>query len=145
MPKPTIKSAQPQEFPEVIAFLEAYERLQEFKVANAAFYRQLEQLSSQYNDALENAEKAVRSKQVCCGPFDLYQFAVKYDSQRLYEELGREDFLKVGGKIETTTTYSVDKAALEMNISRNLVPQEVVEVVVKSTPNYHKPDKVVLP
>jgi hypothetical protein len=145
MAKPSITTVATNAVPEVEEFLKAFEALEQFKLANAIFMEALGQLSAQYNAALENAEKAVRSQGVSCGPFELYNYTTRYDTQRLYEELGREDFLKVGGKLETKTEYVVDKATLEMNIARNVIPAEVVEVVVKNSPTYHKPDKVVLP
>jgi hypothetical protein len=124
--------------------LVTFEAMKAFKEAHKAIFETFGALAEKYNTAVENAEKVVRAKAVSCGPFDLYQFTVKYDAQKLHDEIGREDFLKVGGKIETSTIYTVDKATIEMSIARQAIPPEVAEAIVKNSPSYHKPEKVVL-
>lgn len=130
--------------PEVALFVEMQERVSRLKEAYPEVFEQLAQLKDDYNTALEAAEKAVRSKQVSCGPFALMSITTKYDADKLYEEVGRDDFLKFGGIEKTITVLSVDKSRLEAFIAANAIPAKVVEDVRETSPRYKKPEKIVL-
>lgn len=133
------------EIPEVIEFVDAQEELQLFQQEHAAIFTKLAQLADRYNTSLEQADKVCRARGVSCGPFDLYQFSTKYDAEALYNAVGRDKFLELGGKIEQVTQYAVDKGKLEASIAQRKVEGDIVDRVRKETPNYHKPEKVTLP
>jgi len=145
MKKKTATKVDPGTVPEVVEFLDAQGAIEDFKNENAAVFEQLAELTDRYNSALEQADKACRSKEVTCGPFVLKHFATKYDAEALYNAVGRDAFLNLGGKIGTATTYDVDKGRLEACIAQNKVPDEVVSHVRKEVPNFSKPDKLVIP
>jgi hypothetical protein len=107
------KKVDPSEVSEVIEFLDAQDALQAFKEENAAVLEQLAALSERYNTALEQAEKVCRSREVGCGPIDLYQFSVKYNASALFNAVGRDQFLVLGGETKTVTEYSLDKGRFE--------------------------------
>ena len=130
--------------PEVAAFVEAQERLQRLQDAYPEIFVQFKQLAEDYNQALEAADKAVRAQKVSCGPFSLMSVTTKYDAEKLYEEVGREAFLKFGGIEKSVTKYEVDKGRLEAAIAANAVPAKVVEDVRDISPRYKKPEKIVL-
>jgi hypothetical protein len=144
MAKPTIKVLPVEDVPEVATFEEAKQRLVDFKEKHAKVFHDFEMIVAKYNASLEQAEKVVRAKEVSCGPFELYQHQTKYDPVKLYEELGREDFLAMGGEIGKTTTYSIDKTNFETRVARGDIPQEVAEAVTAHSPRYHIPDKIIL-
>lgn len=128
--------------PEVEHFLDVRNKVERLKEAYPEVFEQLATLATDYNQALEAADKVVRGKQVSCGPFDLYQWSTTYDAEKLYEELGKDEFLKVGGQIKTVTTYDIDKAKLEARITSGAIPGEVVTIVKKTSPRYKKPEKI---
>lgn len=130
------------EIREVQDFLEVQAKVQRLKESFPEVFDTLNQLSQEYNAALEAADKKVRALGVSCGPFDCYQTATSYDADKLYEELGKDEFLRVGGVIKTVTKYDVDKAKLEAHITSNSVPTEVVDVVKTVSPRYKKPSKI---
>lgn len=136
------KSEETIDIPEVAEFIEAKEKLQRLKDAYEDVFEAFGELVEAYNTTLEAAEKAVRSKQVSCGPFDLYQWQTKYHPDKLYEEVGHETFLAVGGKVELIPTYSVDKTRLDAAIAADKLPQAVVDIVRVKSPRYKKPSKV---
>lgn len=137
------KKALPEtQIPEVMEFLEAKQKLDRLREAFPEVFEQLYALREEYNAKLEAAEKIVRAQKVSCGPFDLYQWQTKYNAERLYEELGRDEFLRIGGKIQTVTQYDVDKNKLEAHITAGAVPEEVVSVVKDTSPRYKKPEKI---
>lgn len=133
-----------EEIPEVSRFLETKEKISRMKEAFPEVFEQFEQLVETYNAELEAAEKAVRARKVSCGPFNLYQWQTKYNAEKLYDELGRDDFLRMGGSIKTIPVYEVDKNKLESYISSNKIKAEVVEVVKETSPRYKKPEKISL-
>lgn len=145
MQKKKARKAEPTEVPEVVEFIDAEGALSDFKEEHAAVFDQLAQLVERRNTALEAAEKVCRSSEVSCGPFDLYQFSTKYDAEALYNAIGRDKFLEMGGKLDTKTVYELDKGRFEACVSQNKVAAEVVAQVRKETPNFHKPEKLVVP
>jgi hypothetical protein len=145
MKKKTARKAEAAEVPEVIEFIDAQSALSEFKNEHAAVFEQLEQLTDRYNTALESAEKACRSLEVSCGPFDLYQFRTTYNPERLFNAVGRDKFLELGGKLDTKTVYDIDKGRFDVCVSQNKVAQDIVAEVRVEAPSFHKPNKLVVP
>lgn len=145
MQKKKIETVDPSTIPEVVEFINAQGTIEDFKNSYPEVFKTLEGLTDRYNTALEQADKVCRQRGVSCGPFDLYQFSTKYDAEALYNAVGRDKFLDVGGKIETQTVYDIDKGRLEACVAQRKVPEEVIEQVRKETPAYHKPPKLVIP
>ena len=141
--KPT--KVEPETIPEVVDFIDADAALREFKEEHGELFEQLALLSERRNAALEQAEKVCRAREVSCGPFNLYQFAVKYDATALFDLVGRTKFLELGGSINSVPEYTIDKGRLEAVIAQGKLPDDVVKAVRKETPNFHKPEKLVLP
>ncbi len=115
--------------PEVLQFLDANERLEEFKARNPELLGTLNILIEDYNTALENADKAVRAKGVNCGPWEQLTPTVKYDGEKLYSAVGREDFVRLGGVVRQVNEYVIDKGTIEAAIAANRLPQQIVELV----------------
>jgi len=144
MPK-QVQSAKETDYPEVISFIEAQTALQEFRQAYPEFFEQLDVLVDQYNTTLESAEKTCRNEQVKCGPFDLYQFTTKYNAEALFNAVGRDKFLELGGTTGSEVTYSIDKARFEAAVAAKKVSKEIVDTVRKEAPVFHTPKRLVLP
>jgi len=132
------------EIPEVSAFIETLAQLEAFKAQNSGVFEQYEQIIGEHNQKLEAADKMVRQLGVSCGPFDLYQYGTSYDPKALYDAVGHDRFLQVGGSNHTEKVYKVDKAKVEVAIQQNQIPNEAVESFKTVAPRYHKPDKVSL-
>jgi hypothetical protein len=140
-----IQTANEVDIPEVMNFIQAQERIEEFKQMHAEVFTMYDQLADFYNTSLEAAEKICRATQVSCGPFVLKHFATKYDGKKLFEQVGRDKFLELGGTLGSEPTYEIDKARFEAAVAARKVSKEIVEQVRKETPNFTKPDKLVLP
>lgn len=128
--------------PEVQAFIEAKEKVDRLKEAYPEVFEQLASIKDEYNSTLQAADKAVRARGVSCGPFVKYQEQTKYDAEKLYDALGREKFLEVGGKTSTITTYDVDRARLEAHIAAGAIDADVLGEVRTVSPRYRKPDPI---
>ena len=131
-----------EEIPEVAAFEDVKQRMQGVRAANADFFSQLDALVEEYNDKLSAAIKATKSQEVSCGDFVLYQFGTTYDAETLYQSLGHQGFLNVGGKVSQVANYTIDKARFESAHKSGQITNEVYQRVVKKTSRFRKPDKV---
>ncbi len=139
------KTVDPEEIPEVMEFMAAQQAIEEFKDAHRNVFEVLETLVERYNTTLEQADKACRGQRITSGPFDLYQVTTKYNAEALYNAIGREEFLKLGGSVGTKATYDVDKGKLEAAIAQNKIDPNIVQSIRIETPNYHKPHPLSIP
>lgn len=131
--------------PEVQEFVQARTALDEFMDQHADVFETYRDMVEHTNDARDRADKEVRAKGVSCGPWDLYQTATKYDAKALYEALGRDEFLRAGGKLSTITEYAVDKGKVDAAISRGVIPPDVASDVKKTSPRFKTPKDIGLP
>jgi hypothetical protein len=138
-------TVEPKDIPEVIEFIDARDTIEEFKQAHAEVFAKLASLTERYNTSLQQADKACRQREVSCGPFNLYQFTTKYSAEALFNAVGRDIFLEVGGTIQTVAAYDIDKGRLEAAIAQNKITKDVVAKVRKETPNFHKPETLIIP
>jgi hypothetical protein len=136
------REVEPESIPEVMAYRESRDMLDAFMQSNIEVFEAYKQLVADVNQKREAADKVVRAKNVSCGDWDIYQEQTKYDPQLLYEALGREQFMRVGGSCETQTVYGLDKAKFEAAYARGEVPDEVREVVRTVSPRYKAPKEI---
>ena len=138
----TKASLQIAQVPTVIAFMQAELDLTEFKNKNAKVIVELEQYIDAYNTALEQAEKTVKALDASCGPFDRYLERTTVDAEKLYERLGRDQFLAIGGALNTKTEYSLDKKkALALVATGQLDPELAKETIITKG-SFHTPKKL---
>lgn len=132
------------EIPEVQELEDLRQEIEALKARNPDVFMLLSDLVDRYNAALEVADKAVRERGVSCGPFDNFSVAVKYDPVKMFDELGEDLFLQVGGSTTTVTEYVIDAKRVEAAIAGKKIPDECVEHFRKIEKKYHKPPKRVL-
>lgn len=129
---------------EVQRFIEAANKLEAFKDKHPKLFNELYALVDEYNQALQEADKAVRSTGETCGPFVREKIVVKYDADKLYDALGHDSFLSHGGVIATVSKYTVDKQRFESLVSSGVIPPVLVADVKNVIPHYKKIDKLVI-
>ena len=133
------------EIPEVLDYMDARERLETFRLTHAKVMEEYAGLCDQYNTTLQAADKAVRERRVSCGPFEQLSPMVKVHGDRLYNAVGRVEFLKLGGTITTVPTYAIDRKIFEAAVARKAVPDEIVPLVREVIVKYKTIPKAVLP
>lgn len=133
-----------ESIPEVADFEAVKQKYKAFRQANEPFFKYLDELQEQYNQKLEAANKAVRSRNASCSDFHLYNRIIKYNPEAMLTALGREDFLRLGGKETVQTVYSVDKTRAESAITASNIPKHVVDSFRSEEPRYHTPKKLVI-
>jgi hypothetical protein len=70
---------------------------------------------------------------------------VKYDGEKLYSAVGREDFVRLGGIVRQVNEYVIDKGTIEAAIAGNRLPQQIVDLVRTVGRKYKSIPKVELP
>ena len=131
--------------PEVEDFLNAKKALEDFEEQHEEEFNRYRELAAEHNRTLEQADKAVRAQGISSGPFIRSHVNTKIDADKLYELVGRDEFLRLGGKLETVVQYSVDKTKFLSLASSNQVPKDLAAAVTIETPNYKAPKPVKLP
>ena len=134
-----------REFPEVARFMEAKQRIAEFKEKHPKVFVELAHLVEEYNTSLEAASSAVRSTCESHGPFVRTKIITKYDADKLYDALGPKGFVLHGGVTQTVTKYSVNKAYFEAQAASGLIPADLVKEVKQIIPHYASIPALVLP
>lgn len=139
---PRINPVDEGAIPEVQEFIKAKEELDQFRQIHERIFQMYYDLLNQYNQKLQDADKKVRALGISCGDWEYYQEQKTYDAKVLYESLGREEFLQVGGTLKTVTEFGLDKNKLEAAFARGDIPPELIEQVRKVTKKYHAPKPV---
>lgn len=145
MNKPKLITIEPEEVPEVLALQEAIENLNNWKKTYQGAYDEFIELGIQYNTALEAADKVMRAREASSGPIEMLGYSASFNANALYDAVGREDFLKLGGSVQTIQQYDIDKKQFEGYVVQNKVPKAVVEKVVTYTPRFKVLKKVSVP
>jgi hypothetical protein len=87
--------------------------LREFKERNQQFFARLSMLLYTKKIALEKLEQAVRSGEIPVsneGPVCSKKKHTQLDKDKLLQQIGRDKFSMIGGKIEETYSISIEKA-----------------------------------
>lgn len=145
MNKPKPANVDPDDLPEVSAFLRAQEKLEDWKKTYPGAYDELKEIQELYNSTLEAADKSVRAREVASGPFELLNYSTSFNANALYDAVGREDFLRLGGSVQTVQQYDIDKKQFEAFVAQKKVHPDVVKAVVSYGPRYKKLEKVTIP
>ena len=128
--------------PEVAEFMDAKEDLDTFKAKHANVFREYADLVEKYNDTLDKAEKAVKTRGVSCGPIVNIGVRVSYNWEKAHEELGEELFLESGGSVNMVAQYSGDDSEMDRAIANDKVPKECVPHFRTTTRSYRKVPKL---
>ena len=128
--------------PEVAEYLAARSLLDELMGENPDIFQEFHDRCEQVNIKRQAADKAIREKKASCGPWDIGKEVTSYDATKLYEALGREKFLEVGGKLTTQSVYDLDKIKIGSSIKSNKIPEPVAEAITTVTPHFTSPEQI---
>lgn len=110
-----------------------------FKIDHSKIFTEYNSLEEDVEQKRQVADKLVRSTGKSCGPWEAFTEQKTYNAQELYNLMGEEKFLALGGVLREETIYDVDKSKIDIAISQKLIPKEVAEVIRKITPKYRAP------
>jgi hypothetical protein len=139
---PSLTSQERTVLESVMRFEESEKTIQLFEddPKHAPVMSVYKQLIEERNQLLQVAEHMVRALEVSCGPFVRSHVTIKHDPEALFTALGKDQFLAVGGSMNTETVYKVDKERVEIAIKTGAIPAAVVPSFRKETPAYKAPD-----
>ena len=140
--KRTYPTKTPDEIPEVKEYETALKVLRMHEEDHAEVFSAHRELAEEVNQKLQKADAAVRAKGVNCGDFRISSVAVKYDVERLFQIIGKEAFLELGGASQTRVSWDLDKAKLELAAETGKIPTDVVEAIRTITMRYSVPKPV---
>jgi hypothetical protein len=133
------------EVPEVQEVQDIKLEIDALKGEHPEVFMRLAELIDRYNMAVDAAEKVIRGRGISCGPFQNISTTVKYDAEKMFDELGSEMFFEAGGKTEKKTVYSVDREKVETAINTGKIPEDCVAHFRTVSRSYKKPEKLVAP
>ncbi len=140
---PTLES---YDVPEVAEFLAADSVYQAFKARHEKLMEEFTAIANRRNEKLEAASKAVRARGVSCGPFQLTGRPYhKIDSLRLIEHIGKDAFLRIGGKATEVTEYSIDHGTLSKAVASGDLKEDVAKLVDQRVTPYRSIPTVTIP
>jgi hypothetical protein len=116
----------------MIADQELTEFIEDFKERHPGALEALEQLAERRNAVLEAAKKAVKARQMPCGPFEVHNVSTIYDADVLFNAVGEELFKTYGGSVETKTELKIDGKRFEAAVTFRKLTPELVEAVRKT-------------
>ena len=117
----------------------AEQTLSIFEEEHKAIFTDYRELIEERNQKREAADKLVRGRDVSCGPWKRYTETIKWDPDELYQRMGRDNFLAIGGTIGTELIYTIDKDKAELAYKAGNIPKTVAETARKATPSFHAP------
>lgn len=127
---------------EVDEFLQAQERYFRWQQQYPQAYKELLELQSEYNATRDAAEKILRAHGKSEGPFVIKNSRLSYDAEKLYDEVGKERFLELGGEIATSQTFKIDSTTLQSKIASKKLDPAIVEAISKPVHVFDAPKKL---
>jgi hypothetical protein len=145
MKPPEIQKVTAGSIPEVAHFVRAERELDAAVEKHAKVLAEIRELVAVRNATLEAAEKATREQEVSCGPIELLNFVRSDNAVALYDAVGPARFTALGGLVESTEKYSIDRARFDALVLQDKVAPELVLQVVDFAPRYRKLPRFLLP
>lgn len=110
-----------------------------FKIENSAVFKMFSELADEVEQKRQVADQTIRGTKASFGPWELFSEQRKYKPQELYNLVGEQMFLALGGRLVQTQTYEIDKEKVELAISSKQIPEEIVPSIREITPKYRSP------
>lgn len=109
--------------------LKEFERFEKAQEALELALEPLQSIIEEYNAALEEVDGAVRARGISVGDFRIIRAFDEYNADKLYELVGKDKFLELGGAETLTRKLSIDKVKLRSFIEAGKLQPEIVEQI----------------
>lgn len=123
--------------------VKSYESLEKkiraFESEHADVFSEYYRLTTELEAKRKVADAAIRATDASFGPWERFSEKKSYDVPRLFDLIGEEKFLELGGTVDKAVVYNFDREALELNIAARKIPKSVVAEITTVTPNYRAP------
>lgn len=132
---PMSKTTKPQR----TSSLKEFDRFERAQEALEEALAPLQPLIEEYNAALEEVDGAVRARGISVGDFKIVREYDEFNADKLYELVGRDKFLELGGAETLVRKLSVDKAKFRSFLAAGKLPKDIVEQIHTRQRQYSTP------
>jgi len=119
--------------------LKEFDRFERAQEALEEALGPLQPLIEEYNASLEEVEGAVRARGISIGDFKVVREFDEFNADKLFELVGRDKFLELGGAEIAISKRSVDKVKLRSFIAAGKLPKAVVDQIFTRQRQYSTP------
>lgn len=119
--------------------LKEFERFERAQEALEEALNPLQPLIEEYNAALEEVDGAVRARGISVGDFKIVREFDEYNADKLYELVGKDRFLELGGTETLSRKLSIDKTKLRSFIAAGKIPQLIIDQIQTRQRQYSTP------
>jgi nicotinic acid mononucleotide adenylyltransferase len=119
--------------------LKEFERFERAQEALEEALNPLQPLIEEYNAALEEVDGAVRARGISVGDFKIVREFDEYNADKLYELVGKDKFLELGGTESQIRKLSIDKTKLRSFIAAGKLPKAIVDQIQTRQRQYSTP------
>jgi nicotinic acid mononucleotide adenylyltransferase len=119
--------------------LKEFERFERAQEALEEALNPLQPLIEEYNAALEEVDGAVRARGISVGDFKIVREFDEYNADKLYELVGKDKFLELGGTESQIRKLSIDKTKLRSFIAAGKLPQPIIDQIQTRQRQYSTP------
>lgn len=119
--------------------LKEFERFEKAQEALEEALGPIQGIIEEYNAALEEADGAVRARGISIGDFKIAREFDEYNADKLFELVGEEKFLELGGAETMVRKLSVDKIKLRSFIAAGKLPRLVIDQIQTRQRQYSTP------
>lgn len=125
---------------EAIKEYEVAERvLDMFKIENSAIMKTYGELLEELEQKRQVADARIRATDASYGKWERFSEQKKYFPDKVYEIVGKDKFLEMGGSISSQPVYSIDPKKIDLAIADGTIPEAGAEHVKKVTSKYRSP------
>lgn len=128
---------------EAIKAIKAYEaqerKLAAFEGEHGDIFEAYDLLLSELERKRQIADTTIRALDASFGPWERFSERRSYDTQTLYQLVGEERFLELGGTVTKMPVIEIERATLELAIKKKEIPKSVVTEILTITPSYRAP------
>lgn len=128
--------------PEVKRYLEAEQRIQEFRRENYEFFVLYDELRETLARTRQAAEKAVRLSGVSSGPFRRTSRVRQVNIENALNLLGEERFLQIGGTVSREVVYSLSVESLDFALSEAKLTKEEYDELISYSNRFSMPKDI---
>jgi hypothetical protein len=128
---------------EAIKAIKSYEtterKISLFESTNGEVFKTYDGMLEELERKRQVADAKIRATDATFGPWERFSEQKKYDTTALYDLIGKERFLALGGTVTEMPVIELDRDKLELAIASKELSKAVVAAILKITPMYRAP------
>lgn len=128
---------------EAIKAIKSYEtterKISLFESENGEVFKTYDAMLDELERKRQVADAKIRATDATFGPWERFSEQKNYDTTALYDLIGKERFLALGGTVTEMPVIELERDKLELAIAEKEISKSVVSAILKITPKYRAP------